>query len=385
MNKENICFIHIKPIKFSGQAEATNIIAENLKETDYHKIFLKIPTFNNYISFYKAVFFLIRDFIFLYLRPLLIVFKNPSTYLSLGQSFASMIRVFFPYIFLCSFTFNKTSIISLHGSVFMDWRKNSINGLLLRLYIFYSNYITVLGPTQKEKLIKLGINPKKIKIVPNTTLTPKIGLEEIKKKHRENVDEIQILFLASLIDTKGYPEYLEAIKKISEEADHTIKIKAILCGPLVMNKYNRRFQTLDDAENWIKMTIVEINKSQNIKAEWVRGARGEEKFKLFNTSHIFVFPSKYAVEAQPIVLLEAMATGCAIITSGIGEIPFTMEKTGVLIKDPDTDMIKDTILELTRNTSLRLKIAKDQYQLFLNKYDIEQHMSYWKELFSKRR
>jgi glycosyltransferase involved in cell wall biosynthesis len=65
-----------------------------------------------------------------------------------------------------------------------------------------------------------------------------------------------------------------------------------------------------------------MNQSGRIQLEWIRGARGAEKQALFEQAQIFVLPTQYPVEAQPLAVLEAMAHGCAIVTTDVGELAF---------------------------------------------------------------
>ena len=147
----------------------------------------------------------------------------------------------------------------------------------------------------------------------------------IEKKHSDQNSPVHILHLSLLIESKGFPLYLEALEIIARRnLDRTIR--AILCGPITFSPYCKQFTSVEDKRMWIERKVELINRISNglLTVEWIPGATGKLKQKLFEDSHIFVFPSSFPVEAQPIVLLEALATGCSIITSAAGEIPTTL-------------------------------------------------------------
>ena len=79
-----------------------------------------------------------------------------------------------------------------------------------------------------------------------------------------------------------------------------------------------------EARSWIEGIAAQINSYEKITVSWKEGALGGEKLDLFRGSTSFAFPSQHKVEARPPVLLKAMASGCAIITSTVEEIPSTV-------------------------------------------------------------
>ena len=103
------------------------------------------------------------------------------------------------------------------------------------------------------------------------------------------------------------------------------KVDAVLCGRLVASEYSSGRVGEREAEKWIVERIERINRTERVRVRWVKGAIGSEKAALFRKADLFVLPTRYAVEAQPLVLLEAMASGCAIVTTSIGEIPTILD------------------------------------------------------------
>ena len=203
-------------------------------------------------------------------------------------------------------------VAALHGSIFTSWLPDSLEARLFRLIIRRCDLVTCLGGAHAKSLSALGIPKDKIVIMPNVCEFDGVDVEFLKAKQQFSDAPVEILFLSSLIDTKGYPEYLEALCLIAENGN--CKINATLCGPITITPFSDRFSTVEAAKAWIDQKMEYINASENVRLHRIEGAEGAEKKILFEQSQIFILPTRYKVEAQPLVVIEAMASGCAIIT-----------------------------------------------------------------------
>jgi glycosyltransferase involved in cell wall biosynthesis len=61
---------------------------------------------------------------------------------------------------------------------------------------------------------------------------------------------------------------------------------------------------------------------------------GPAKAAFYKRIDVFLFPSRYRNEAQPLVVLEAMANGLPVIVSNRGYIAELVGTTGVIVADP---------------------------------------------------
>lgn len=72
--------------------------------------------------------------------------------------------------------------------------------------------------------------------------------------------------------------------------------------------------------------------------EWMGPVYGEAKAAFYRSIHAFVFPTRYVNEAQPLVLLEALASGAAILATDRGCIGCNhRESPGLVVADEDFD------------------------------------------------
>jgi hypothetical protein len=383
MSGKKIVAVYAVGTGFSGQRFATEILLRGLKEKNWQIQEIGTPSFDRVGKQNKLI--TLGTFLYKLLisccQGLIAALSARIIYVNLGQSKLALIREGFSLSIRSFLPIQKPSIISLHGSVFLSWSKKDLEAKLLLQITKAAKYITILGPNHKQKLVELGISREKIAIVDNTCLLEPLGEKEILQK--QQIEEpIKLLHLSSLVETKGYLEFVEAVKKIS--ATSNLKIEAILCGKITDRKQdNLRFPDPNDAKQWIEKQIDSINRCNRFCLHWVDGAVGEEKAKLFREAQIFVLPTRYSVEAQPIVILEALASGCAVITTKVGEITTTLsDREALLLDDYSSTAIAGAIELLAKNGDRRRELAVNGLFLFNQRFSFTKHIERWEELLN---
>lgn len=85
---------------------------------------------------------------------------------------------------------------------------------------------------------------------------------------------------------------------------------------------------------------------------------------LFATANLFVISSRS--EGLPITLLEAMAAGCPIVSTSVGEIPLVLDhgRLGQLVDAGDARALARTIADLLSSPALRAKMAADALESY---------------------
>jgi glycosyltransferase involved in cell wall biosynthesis len=306
---------------------------------------------------------------------------------SLGQTRFSFIRDSVPILVGRAGLGRGRVCIALHGSLFMRWAKDSIDARLFTFLLHNAGTVTVLGETQRARLIDLGIPEDRVKIVVNSCDAEVFTLESVRAKHDPASGAgrpVRLLFLSSLIDTKGYPEFLEAVRRLAAWGGPAIH--AVICGSIAPSEFSERFRDPVAAERWINGQVAAINRTPRSKARWVRGAVGAEKAALFREADVFVLPTRYQVEAQPVTLLEAMATGCAIVTTRAGEIPTILtEECAVLLESPTADAVEAALQNLAIDPARRSRLACAALIRFTERYGRERHLDRWEAILNSDR
>ena len=138
------------------------------------------------------------------------------------------------------------------------------------------------------------------------------------------------------------------------------------------------------ARVWIHEALAAIEQTPRIRVRWIPGADGDEKYDLLSRCHVFVLPTQYPVEAQPLALLEAMASGCAIVTTGIAEIPVLLPRdanVAVIIDHPTPSTVADAVERLTLHTEARMSLAMAARRRYADCFAAGQHIDAWERLF----
>ena len=368
---------------FSGQAKATDLIIDGLNPKGVVCVRGLLPYLDRSDRLPASIsrVLLFAKLLRVYCRFLCERLpEGGAIHLSLGLTRFALLRDYVALICASLFARGRVrKVVALHGSVFTEWPTNSLNAQLLRSVIRCAGCVTCVGSSHRQALINLGVPSEKIEIVSNTCEYDGIEESDVTEKQASSNQLLECLFLSSLTDTKGYPEYLEALEMVGSVDG--APIHAVLCGPIMMDAYRKRFETYDEAKVWIEQKVASINESDRVQAEWIPGARGSEKRELYERAQIFVLPTQYTVEAQPLAVIEAMAHGCAIVTSDVGELLSTVnDESAIVLSAPTPDSVKQAIVSLAEDEQLRMSLGQAALNQFKTKFNRERYLRHWSEL-----
>lgn len=375
------------PSGFSGQKAATELLMSGLRSRGWTCRRIDQPVLAREAAGGTAYTRYAWEMLWAWGRATSLLFRpRASVVVCLGQTPAAFLRDGVPLLF-ARFTRRRSHLfITLHGSVFMLWRRTAWVTRGFRLILRQAGTIVALGDRQRARLLELGLRASDVQVVINTSDMPVLPAEELAAKLRSKTGSaapIHCLFLSSLIDTKGYPEYLEALRLLSTREGRPIR--AVLCGRMIASEFSDAKAGASWTEARIESMLDEIRRGGRVTIDWIRGAVGKRKIELFREADLFILPTRYAVEAQPLVLLEAMASGCAVLTSTIGEIPTILDGECARLMDPRITPaeLASAIENLIEDDVLRARLASAGHRRYCDHYQCERHLDAWENLLAR--
>lgn len=230
------------------------------------------------------------------------------------------------------------------------------------------NFIAI-SKAINEDLNKIVSNKTNIKNIPNGVDIDKYfpidRTNQIKLRIQLGIptnNEMVILFAGAINKRKGIPDLLSAIENLSSN----IKCTFIFCGPI-----------LEDIGFTKK--IEELNGKSNI--EVIYAGSIENVHEYMKASNIFVLPS-YS-EGLPNVLLEAAASGLALISTDIGGSRDIVShgQNGFLIPTNDYKAISQNIERLVNDKNMCKNFGTNSRIIALDHFSIDKVSNQYRELY----
>lgn len=146
-------------------------------------------------------------------------------------------------------------------------------------------------------------------------------------------------FLSNLIPEKGLDVAIAVLRALVRTG---AAVRLVVAGP-----------TLDAATR----SVLDETKRDFGAAFDYRGAVYDaEKTAFFRDIDLFLFPTRYANEAQPVVILEALAEGVPVIANARGCIPDDLTSGGVVVP-PDGDFTAAAVAVVTACLAERARLT----------------------------
>jgi len=135
-------------------------------------------------------------------------------------------------------------------------------------------------------------------------------------------------FLSNIAPEKGIMEFLDVVEQLEKNG---VEYKALIAGP---------FQ---DRE--IEAQVI-ARLSQLSHTEYVGAKYGDDKTTFFQAIDLLLFPTKYANEAEPLTIYEAMSFGVPTIAFGRGCIDCAIDSSTGLVIDRSEDFATKAVNQI---------------------------------------
>ncbi len=271
----------------------------------------------------------LRDFVFVHLAAF---FRYRILIQQLGSNFEVFYNGSSPFFkFLIRITFNKGKKIIVEG----EFSKKQFS--------MFKNY------EYKVVSIPNGLPERELK----TSLTGKTYKKD---------ESFTLLYLNNMIESKGYWDVLEAMDILINKLHRNVS--CIFVGVFMISVDDERFSKIEDAKLSFKDFIK--NKSLNNCISYYNGLIGADKADVFLKSNVFLLPSYYKFEGQPIAVLEALAYGSVPIVTNYRMIPtMVTDECGLFVEKKSPNIIAEKISFLMDNPDK----YKEYSQAGVNRYN----------------
>jgi glycosyltransferase involved in cell wall biosynthesis len=135
-----------------------------------------------------------------------------------------------------------------------------------------------------------------------------IDVPDLPRKQREREGPLKVLFVGSLQEGKGILEILKTAALIRDRG-HGVNFRFEIVG-----------RWMDDE---FEMETLALHKELDLAGivEFPGQLTGNEKWEAYQNADVFFFPTHYASEATPIVLMEALGMGLPLVSTSWAGIP----------------------------------------------------------------
>lgn len=255
-------------------------------------------------------------------------------------------------------------IVHLHGGYFQEFYNNS--SPQVRGFIDFSmksvSHAIVLGGSLRY-IFKTWLPDEKIHVVPNGT-DVNIAIEE-KFAAADTPAALKLLYMSSIIPSKGIFDVLDAVALFKK---NTGEISLAIAG-------ERGFDDPYDGMKGEEILKIFKEKVDNLSnsARDEKLLKGDNKSSELLKADVVLLPTFYPMEGLPITILEAMASGCVVISTRHAAIPEVVVhgETGFLVEKHKPEEIFVFLKMLHEDRALLKKMQRAARKRYEELYTAE--------------
>jgi len=239
-------------------------------------------------------------------------------------------------------------LVTIHGSDLFPL-KNWFFKKIQKFIIKNADFVTVNSEATKNELRRRFPQFSNIKIIP-MGIDINLFMKRKLKKPKKYLKNKLLLSVGRLSDQKGLQYLIDSMQDVSE---YDSKVKLLIVGEGSFEK---------ELRERVKSREVEDN------IDFLGPLSLTDVAKYHNYADIFILPSlstKTGTEALGLSLLEAMSSGCTVIGTKVGGIPYIIKSNnnGMLVRQKDSRALSHMIITLLKdkNKSDKLGVNAEKF------------------------
>lgn len=300
---KNLLFIGVLPTPVHGASQINRLAVDHLKTLKYDVTELDTYSLTRSFSRFPIPHMVTRAF--RCLSILIYLISNFKTlpkvwYISLSGGGGLIFDLIYA---ICGQVLGVSMIMHHHSYAYLN-NYSILFSLITKVSGGSSNQHIFLSPKMKTLALKKYPNLAGCTntAVSNAGLLFGFLQQNSKPTRLTEKSSLTIGYLANITKEKGAHDFLDLAGTFRND---TRNINFIMAGP---------------CEDLVLLERIEIEKNRSTVFRYVGSVYGQEKADFFSEVDLFVFPSRYRNEAEPLVLIEAGYYGCKILSTDIGSI-----------------------------------------------------------------
>jgi glycosyltransferase involved in cell wall biosynthesis len=239
----------------------------------------------------------------------------------------------------------KNMVMHLHGGAGMRRLMRGPTGFfrtINRPFLSRLGAVIVLGDRHRDVFLDF-VPEDRLKTVANFSEAAFFATPAAIDAKFSDCQPVRMLFLSNMLWGKGHIEIVEAYARLASADRDRVVID-----------FAGRFDSDTDQASF----LASIAAYPNLNYQGVVG--GDKKRGLLAGAHIFLMPTYYPYEGQPICILEAFASGCAVVTtnhSGIFDT-FTDGMNGIAVEKQSASSLVSAFERILADPMAMLPIAR---------------------------
>jgi glycosyltransferase involved in cell wall biosynthesis len=252
-----------------------------------------------------------------------------TLYLTIAQSRAGFLRdwVMIRYARL----FGHRVVVHLKGGNYHNFyaAQSAWMRALVRQTLRSADRVLVLGERLRSMFDFEPAIAARIRVVPNGLPDDREPAGGGKRLPEPGEGPVRLIFLSNLVESKGWLDVLEAMRLLRDRLGD--RVRCDFYGAFYTSPDDVRVSSAEQAHELFDRFVAEHGLGGAVRYRGVTA--GDEKRRVLEEAHLFLLPTEYLNEGQPVSIIEAMAHGNVVISTDYRAIPDMVEGgvTGVLV------------------------------------------------------
>ena len=266
-----------------------------------------------------------------------------NVYLTNSQSWLGFLKDL--VFILCAVLGGHRIVLHLKGGNYDNFyrEQSRLRRWIIRRTLAAADRLIVLGEALRQVYAFVPGHEDKVVVVNNGLSEDLPDWNEVRgAKNHGDEEEIRILYLSAMIESKGYLDLLEATNRLVHM--HNLNVKADFCGDFRIISDSRLYKSVEEARVDFLRRVATNRLQEHVV--WHGTVSGSQKRDMLARADYFILPTNYKYEGQPVSIIEAMAYGALVISTPYRTIPEMLAggQAGILVGPNQPAQIVEAVL-----------------------------------------